>query len=111
MLIENTIKGKLNSQQKTNTSWLVKKSKAILKTPTQKSENPIFLFRRKHEAAVRNSKILAAFKGDLCVEIAAHKDSPVKYVSEFRDIAALAKLFFYHEDRTNIINIIQHGCR
>ena len=32
----------------------------ILKTPVQKFDKPIFLFRRTHEAAVRNSKILAA---------------------------------------------------
>ena len=64
MLIENTLKVKLNSQQKTNTSWLVTTIKAILKTPIQKFENYIFSFRRKPEAVVRNSKILAAFKGD-----------------------------------------------
>ena len=33
---------------------------AIMKTPVQKFENPIFLLRRTHKAAVRDSKILAA---------------------------------------------------
>ena len=33
MLIANTLKGKLNSQQTTNASWLVTTIKAILKTP------------------------------------------------------------------------------
>ena len=79
MLIENTLKGKLNSQQMTNSSWIVTMIKAILKTPIQKFKNPIFSSRRTHEAAVRNSKILAAFKGDLGAEIAAQKDSPVNY--------------------------------
>ena len=58
MLISNTIKGKLNIQQSTNASWLVTTIKATLKIPIQKFENPIFLFKRTHEAAVRNSKIL-----------------------------------------------------
>ena len=65
MLIANTLKGDLNSQQTTNASWLVTTIKSILKTPIQKFENPIFSFRGAHEVAVRNSKILAAFKGDL----------------------------------------------
>ena len=62
MLIANNLKVKLNSQKTTNASWLEIMIKAILKTPIQKSENPIFSFRRPHEAAVRNSKILAAIK-------------------------------------------------
>ena len=109
MLIANTLNGKLNNQQSTNASWLVTVIKAILKTPIQKFENPIFLFRRTHEAAVRNSKILAAFKGYLGAAIVAQKDSPVNYGSEFSDIASLEKLFFHHEDNPNIINIIQQG--
>ena len=36
MLLENTLNNKLNSQQKTNVSWLVTEIKAILKTPIQK---------------------------------------------------------------------------
>ena len=84
MLIANTLKGKLNSQQYTNESWLVTTIKATLKIPIQKFEKPIFSFKKTHEAAVRNSKILAAFKGDLGAAIAAHKDSPVNYKSEFR---------------------------
>ena len=83
--------------------------KEIPKTPIQKPEKPIFSFRRTHEAAVRNSKILAAFKDDLGTAIASHKESPVKYGSEFRDTTALAKLFLHHEDKTKIINIIQQG--
>ena len=81
MLISNNIKVNLNIQQLTNTSCLVTKIKATLKTPIKKLEKPIFLFRRTHGAAVRNSKILAAFKGDLGAAIAAHKDSPVNYTS------------------------------
>ena len=50
-----------------------------------------------------------AFKGGLGAEIVVQKDNPVNYRSEFRDIAYLAKLFFHHEDKTNIINIIQQG--
>ena len=106
MLIANTLKVKLNSRQSTNASWLVTTVKATLKTPIQKFVNPIFLLRRTHEAAVSNSKILAAFKGGLGAAIAAHKDRPVNYGSEIRDIASLAKLFLYHEDKTKNINII-----
>ena len=91
MLIANTLKGKLNSQQSTNSSWLVTTIKATLKIPIQKSENPIFSFKRTHEAAVRNSKILASFKGDLGTAIAPHKHSPVNYRSEFRDTTSLEK--------------------
>ena len=109
MLMANNLKVKLNSQQTTNSLWLVTTIKAILKTPIQKSENPIFLFRRTHEAIVRNSKILAAFKAELGAAIAAQKHSPVNYGSEFRYIASLAKIFFYHSDTTKIINIIQKG--
>ena len=99
MIIENTLKRKLDSQQKTNTSWIVTKTKTILKTLIQKFEKNIFSFRRTHEAAVRNSKILATFKGDLGAEIAAQKGRPVNYGSEFCDIASLKKLFLYHEDK------------
>ena len=49
MLSANTLKGKLNNQQKTNALWLIKIIKAILKTPIHKLDNPIFLFRRTHE--------------------------------------------------------------
>ena len=42
ILIANTLKGNLNSKQETNISWLVATTKAILKTPIQKSKNPIF---------------------------------------------------------------------
>ena len=90
MLIANTLKIKLNSQQSTNASCPVTTIKATLKIPIQKFENPIFSFKRTHEAAVRNIKILAALKGDLGAAIAAHKDSPVNYGSEFRDTTALA---------------------
>ena len=110
-LISNTLKGNLNGQQSTNESWLVTTIKASLKTPIQKSEKPIFLFRRTHEEPVRNSKILTAFKGDLGAEILAHTDIPVNYGSEFRDTTASEKLFLHHEDKTKIINIIQKGSR
>ena len=94
-----------------NASWLVTTIRFTVKTPIHKFKNTIFSFRKIHEAAVRNSKILAAFKGDLCAEIAAHKDSPVKYGSEFRDITSLAKRFLRHKDKTKIINIIQKESR
>ena len=109
MLIANTLKGKPNSQQSTNASWLVTTIKAALKTPIKKFEKPILLFSRTHEAAVRNRKIRAAFKGDLGLEIAAHKDSPFNYGLEFCETMALAKLLLNHEDKTKIINIIRKG--
>ena len=56
MHIPNTLKGNLRIQHKKNTSWLLTTIKAIPKTPIQKFENTVFLFRRKHEAAVRNRK-------------------------------------------------------
>ena len=88
MLIANTLKGKLNSKQSKNASWLVTTIKSTLKIPIQKFGKTIFSFKRTHEAAVRNNKIMAAFKGDLGAAIAAHKDSPVNYGSEFRDTTA-----------------------
>ena len=81
--------------------------KSILKTQIKKLENPILSFRITHEAEVRNSKIIAAFSGDLGASIPAQKGIPLNYGSEFRDSADLTKLFFYNEDRVNIINIIQ----
>ena len=42
--------------------WINTINTAILKTPVQKFEKAIFLFRRTHEAAVRENKILAAIK-------------------------------------------------
>ena len=65
MLKANTLKGNLNSKISINPSWLVTMIKATLKTPINKFEKPIFLFRRTHEVAFRNRKILAAFKGNL----------------------------------------------
>ena len=109
ILIANTLKGKLNSQQSTNTSWLVTTIKATLKMPIQKFENPIFSCNRTHEAEVRNSKIPAACKVDLGAAVVAHKDIPVNYGSEFCDTTSLENLFLHHEDKTKIINIIQHG--
>ena len=111
MIIANNLKGKLNIPHTTNESWIVTTIKAILKTPIQKFEKSIFLFRRTHAAVVRNSKILAAFKGDLIADIAAQKDTPVNYGSEFCGKASLEKWFLYHEDKTKIINIIQKGSR
>ena len=111
MLIANTLKVKLNSQQSTNASWVVTTIKATLKIPIQKFEKPIFSFKRTHEAAVRNIKILSAFKGDLGAAIAAHKDSPVNYESKFCNTTTLAQIFLHHEDKTRNINIIKHGSR
>ena len=79
ILIANTLKGKLNSQQSTNASWLLTTIRSTLKIPIQKFENPIFSFRRTHEATLRNSKILSAFKCDLGTEVAANKYRPVNY--------------------------------
>ena len=59
MLISKTLKGELNSQQSANAALLVTTIKATLKTPIQKFKKPIFLFKRTHESAVRNRKILA----------------------------------------------------
>ena len=109
MLTANTLKGKLSSQQSTNALWIVTTINVTPKTPIYKFEKPIFLFRRTHEAAVRNSKILTVFKGDLGAAIVAHKDSPFKYGSEFRDMTSLEKIFLHHEEKTKIINIIQQG--
>ena len=61
-----------------------------------KFENPIFSFKITHEAAVRNSKILAEFKDDLGAEIVAKRDSPVNYRSELCNTAASAQVFLYH---------------
>ena len=72
MLTANTLKGKLNSQQLTNTSWLVTTIKTTLRIQIQKFEKPIFSFKRTHEAAVRNRKIIAALKGDLGAVITDH---------------------------------------
>ena len=55
------------------------------------------------------AKYLRQLKYDLIASIAAQKDSPVNYGSEFRDIASLAKLFLHHKDKTNMVNIIQKG--
>ena len=111
MNIANTLKGKLDSQQKMSQSWIVTKIKAILKTPIQKFENPIFLFRITHEAEVSNRKILTAFNGNLGAEIAAQNESPVNYRPKFRDTAALENLLLYHKDMNKIINITQQGYR
>ena len=43
MLIANTLKGKLNSQQSTNASWLVTTIKATMKIPIQKFTKTHFL--------------------------------------------------------------------
>ena len=45
----------------------------------------------------------------LAQQFLAQKDSPLKYGSEFRGTAALSRLFCYHEEKSNIINIIQKG--
>ena len=96
MLIANILKGKMNSQQLMNASWIVTTIKAILKEPIEIFENTIFLFRRTHEAAVRNIKILAAFNGDLGADILEQKDIPGNYGSEFCSIASLEKLLHHH---------------
>ena len=58
--------------------------------PIQKWEKPILLFKRTNEAAVRNSKTLSAFNGDLGEEIAAQKGIPLNYRSEFRNTSDLS---------------------
>ena len=64
-----------------------------------------------HAATTLFRSVVAAcsFKGGLGAAIAAQKESPVKYGSECHDIASLEILLFYHENKTNIINIIQQG--
>ena len=109
MLITSTLKGKLNSQQSKNASWLVTTIKSTMKISIQKFGNPIFSFNRAHEAAVRDIKIMAAFKSDLGAAIAAHKESTVNYGLELRDTTAVEQLFLHHEDKTKIISIIKHG--
>ena len=81
--------------------------KAILKTPIQKLDKPIFSFRRTNEAAYMNSKILAAFNDNLGKAIAAQNDSPLYYGSEFRNTTDLSSLFHYHENKIKIVKIIQ----
>ena len=61
MLVENTRKVKPDNQHTKNASWLVTTIKTILKTPIPKFENPIFLFKRTHEVAVRNIKICVTY--------------------------------------------------
>ena len=111
MLIANILKGKLNSQQPTNASWLVTTIKAMLKTLIQNFVNTIFSFRITHEEVVRNRKILATIKGDFGAAITVQKYSPVNYGSEFCDIAFLANIFLHHEETTKFINTIQEGSR
>ena len=78
----------------------------LLKRTLKKLENPILLFKKTNEAAVRNIKTLTAFNGDLGASIAEQNFSPLNYGSEFCDTADLSKLFYYHKDKTNIVNII-----
>ena len=98
MLIANTLKGELNSQQLTNASCLVTMIKATLKIPIQKFEKSIFLLKTTHEVAVRNRKKHAAFKGDLDAANTAQKENPVNYRLEFCNTTSLTQLFFHHED-------------
>ena len=56
MLTAKPLKVKSNSQQPKNASWILTTIKATLKTQIQIFKKPIFLFRRTHEAAVRNRK-------------------------------------------------------
>ena len=62
ILIANTLKVNLNVHKTKNALWIVTTIKVIPKTPTQKFENPIFLFRRTYKAAFRSRKKLAAIK-------------------------------------------------
>ena len=57
------------------------------------------------------TKYSRQLKDDLGTAIAAQKDNPVIYGSQFRNIASLEKLFLHHEDKTKINNIIQQGSR
>ena len=65
MHIEDILKVKLNKQHNTTTSWLVTTIKEILKTPIQKLDKTIFLFKRTNKTAASNIKILAALNGSL----------------------------------------------
>ena len=77
--------------------------------PIQKFDKPIFWFKITNKAAARNIKLLATFNRNLGAAIKAKKGSPLNYVSEFRNIDKLSKLFNYHEFNSKIINIIQPG--
>ena len=90
MNIADILKGELNRQQKTNTSWLVTTIKEIPKTPIQKLDQPIFLFNITNKAAARNIKILSALNCNLGAALAAQKGVPLNYGSEFRDPAYLS---------------------
>ena len=106
---EDIQKGKLNRKKRTNTSWLEKEIKYILKTPIQKLDKPTFFFNITNEATASNSNIILVLNGDLGAEIAAQKFSPLNYGSEFRNTADLIKLFYYNKDKINTINIIHQG--
>ena len=111
MLIANTLKDKLNSQQTTNASWLLTMIKAILKTSIQKFEKPIYLFRRTCEVAVRNRKILAAIKRWLRRSDCRTKEHPSRLRIGIPQHSVPRKIVFYHENKVKIINIIQQGSR
>ena len=83
----------------------------ILKTPVQRFEKPYYCSGEHMRQQSGIAKYLRKLKGDLGAAIAEQKDIPVKYGSEFRDIASLEKLFLYHEEKTKIIKIIQQGYR
>ena len=80
MYLANILKGKLNRQKTTNTSFLVTTIKEIIKTPIQKMDKPIFSLKIKNDAASRNRKIILAFNGNLGAAIAAENNIPLKYI-------------------------------
>ena len=105
------IKCKLYLTQKSNTTWLVTTIKRLIIKPVKKLGKPVFYLKRTHEAAQKNSQILAAFKGNLGSAIEAQKVIPLDYGSEFRDINVIKNLFCYHDEKERIFDIIQKGSR
>ena len=71
MYLSNIIKGNIDRQQNTNTSWLATTIKEIMKTPIKIMDKRIFSFKRTNKAASSNIKILAKFNGNLGPAIAA----------------------------------------
>ena len=107
MYLANILNDKLNRQEQK--SLLITTTKEILKTPAQKLKKTVFSFKRTNKAESKNSKILVALNGNLNTAIAEQNDSPLNYGSEFRNTTDLATLFYYHEDKSRVINIIQQG--
>ena len=69
------LKVNLNKQKNANTSWLVTTIKELLKTPIQKLDKPILLFKRTNDASSMSSKVLEALNVNLGAAISAQNNS------------------------------------